>query len=105
VKIVRVPRVLLAALSGMGLGMAGTALQGMMRNPLVGPDIICVSSGTAFGGVIALVLGFQPNGIFAAIFCGGQLALACTVILAKLADAGSNSMILILAGEWLTSGF
>ncbi|MDR3764711.1 MAG: iron ABC transporter permease [Acidobacteriota bacterium] len=105
VTIVRIPRVLLATLSGMGLGMAGTALQGLFRNPLVGPDIIGVSSGAAFGGVVGLVLGCPPVGILFFAFCGGLLAMACTMVLARLANGGNNSMILILAGVFIGAFF
>jgi len=43
VQVIRLPRVLLATFAGLALGLAGAALQGMMRNPLVGPDLVGVS--------------------------------------------------------------
>ncbi|MDR3763676.1 MAG: iron ABC transporter permease [Acidobacteriota bacterium] len=104
-KIIRPPRVLLAALAGMGLGISGTALQGMMRNPLVGPDIVGVTSGAAFGGVVAITLDLPPAGIIVLAFVGGLLAMACTFGLAKLAHGGNNSMILILAGVFIGALF
>ena len=61
VQIVRLPRVLLATLAGMGLGLAGAALQGIMRNPLAGPDLVGVSSGAAFGGVLAMMMDGRPR--------------------------------------------
>ena len=98
VQIVRLPRVLLATLAGLGLGISGTALQGMMRNPLVGPDIVGVSSGAAFGGVLAMLWDLPPAGIIGLAFCGGMLAMASTFGLAKLSHAGTESMSTILAG-------
>ena len=74
-RIIRPPRVLLAVLAGTGLGMAGTALQGMMRNPLVGPDIVGVTSGAAFGGIVAILLDYPPMGVLAMAFCGGLIAM------------------------------
>ena len=46
---VRGPRVLAAALVGAALAVAGTAFQGLFRNPLVSPDILGASSGAALG--------------------------------------------------------
>ncbi len=104
VQIIRLPRVLLATLAGMGLGMSGTALQGMMRNPLVGPDIVGVTSGAAFGGVMAMLFDFPPVGIIGLAFVGGLWGMVCTFGLAKLAQA-SNSMALILAGVFIGAFF
>ena len=49
---VRGPRVLAAVLVGAALAVAGTAFQGLFRNPLVSPDILGASSGAALGAVI-----------------------------------------------------
>jgi iron complex transport system permease protein len=105
VQIIRLPRVLLATLAGMGLGMSGTALQGMMRNPLVGPDIVGVTSGAAFGGVLAMMFDWPPAGIIGLAFCGGLVALACTFGLAKLAHGGTSGLALILAGVFIGAFF
>ena len=55
VLLVRAPRVVIAVLSGMGLAMAGAALQGLFRNPLVSPDILGITAGAAFGGALAIL--------------------------------------------------
>ncbi|HEY0339832.1 MAG TPA: iron ABC transporter permease, partial [Steroidobacteraceae bacterium] len=94
--IIRLPRVLLATFAGIALGLSGTALQGMMRNPLVGPDLVGVSSGAAAGFVAGIILNLGPAGVTAAAFCGGLLAMACTMALARL--AGTDGVPLILAG-------
>ena len=44
---IRLPRVLLALLVGATLGVAGAAMQGLLRNPLAEPGILGVSSGAA----------------------------------------------------------
>jgi iron complex transport system permease protein len=105
VQIIRLPRVLLATLAGMGLGMAGTALQGMMRNPLVGPDLVGVSSGAAFGALIAMLFDWPPIGIIELAFGCGQVAMLCTFGLAKLVRGGANSLALILAGVFVGAFF
>lgn len=53
----RLPRVLLVAVVGMGLAVAGVALQALFRNPLAEPGLIGVSSSAAFGAVFVIVLG------------------------------------------------
>jgi iron complex transport system permease protein len=53
---VRGPRVLSALLVGAALAAAGTAYQGMFRNPLVSPDILGVSTGAALGAVLGIFL-------------------------------------------------
>jgi iron complex transport system permease protein len=72
---VRGPRVLAALLVGAALAAAGTAYQGMFRNPLVSPDILGVSTGAALGAVMAI---FLSMGIFftqAFAFAGGVAAV------------------------------
>ena len=51
---VRGPRVMAAMLVGAALAVAGTAFQGLFRNPLVSPDILGASSGAALGAVLAM---------------------------------------------------
>jgi iron complex transport system permease protein len=53
----RVPRVLLAAVAGAGLALAGVAFQALFRNPLATPYTLGVASGAAFGAVVAIVGG------------------------------------------------
>lgn len=53
---VRLPRVLLAALVGSALALAGCAMQGLFRNPMASPYILGVSSGAAFGASLGIIL-------------------------------------------------
>jgi iron complex transport system permease protein len=53
---VRLPRVLLGALVGIALSVAGVAFQALLRNPLADPYILGVSGGAALGSVLALGL-------------------------------------------------
>jgi iron complex transport system permease protein len=52
----RIPRVLLAAIVGGALAVAGTALQALLRNPLAEPHLVGISSGAALAAVLALVM-------------------------------------------------
>ncbi|MBN2053288.1 iron chelate uptake ABC transporter family permease subunit, partial [bacterium] len=55
----RLPRILLAALTGAALAVAGAGFQALLRNPLATPYTLGVSSGGALGAVIAIKLGLD----------------------------------------------
>jgi hypothetical protein len=89
----------------LGQGISGAALQGMMRNPLVGPYIVGVSSGAAFGGVLGMLFTLSPAGIVGLAFCGGLLAMLLTLGIAKLARSSASSLILVLAEVFVGAFF
>ena len=68
---IRFPRVILAIITGMALSLSGVVLQALLRNPLVDPYIIGVSSGAALGAALAIVFGLitliSPAGFLGAI--------------------------------------
>ncbi len=103
VEIVRMPRILLVTLCGMGLAMSGAAMQGVFRNPLVGPEIAGVSSGAALGGVAAIMLSWPTFGIVGLAFGSGLLALVAAFGLASLAGRAST-LALVLSGV-IVGGF
>jgi iron complex transport system permease protein len=53
----RLPRILMAILAGAGLAIAGTMMQGILRNPLASPFTLGIASSAGFGAVIAITLG------------------------------------------------
>ncbi len=55
----RLPRALLGFLVGLGLGVAGAALQAILRNPLADPYVLGISTGSALGAVLAMTLGLS----------------------------------------------
>ena len=103
VEIVRMPRILLTTLCGMGLALSGAAMQGVFRNPLVGPEIAGVTSGASLGGVIAIMLSWPSLGVTGLAFGSGLLALAAAFGLAKLAGRAST-LGLVLSGV-IVGGF
>ncbi|BAB72345.1 permease protein of iron(III) ABC transporter [Nostoc sp. PCC 7120 = FACHB-418] len=52
----RLPRLLVALLAGAALAISGLLLQGVVRNPLAGPEIMGITSGAGFGALLVLVL-------------------------------------------------
>lgn len=93
----------MALLAGGALGLSGTTLQGVFRNPLVDPHIIGVTSGAAFGGTLAILLGVGPLLMIGSTFSFGLLALALVYLLATL-QRQEGTLELILSGIIL-SGF
>ena len=98
---IRLPRVVLGVLAGAGLAISGTAMQGIMRNPLVSPYTIGIASAAAFGASIAIVLGagLIGSGKYIVITNAFIFALADAVLVGGLARIkGMRSETLILAG-------
>jgi len=98
----RLPRVLLAALTGAALALAGATFQALLRNPLAEPFTLGVSSGGAFGAALAIklglgatLLGFSPV-MFAAL-AGSAASVALVYWLARSRGAISPTL-LVLAG-------
>ena len=54
---IRLPRIIVGAVVGMALGVAGATMQGLFRNPMADPGIIGVSAGGALGAVVAIATG------------------------------------------------
>ena len=98
----RLPRVAVAVLAGAALAVAGVGFQALTRNPLAEPSILGVSSGAAFGVVLAQILGFQAGIVAAlgvAVFAfGGALLAAAIVYLIAVAPGGLAVQTLLLAG-------
>ena len=100
---IRLPRVLLALAIGGTLGLAGAALQGLLRNPLAEPGIIGASSSAALGAVIVLYFGLFnlfPLALPLAAIAGAVIAIA---LLFALAGRDPSVLTLILAGIALSS--
>lgn len=97
VELIRLPRVLIAALVGASLALAGAALQGALRNPLVGPQIVGVSSGAALGGVLALFLALGTAAVIGSAFVFGALAMLIAYSMARV-SGNSSPLTLVLAG-------
>ncbi|WP_018024305.1 FecCD family ABC transporter permease [Corynebacterium ulceribovis] len=91
----RLPRVLLAMIVGGGLALAGATLQAVFRNPLVSPQVIGVSSGASFGGVIALLLGLGTFWLIGFSFAIGLLSIWIVISVGKTRSGGSILMIVL----------
>ena len=85
---IRLPRILLAAVTGAGLASAGAVFQAVLQNPLAEPYLLGVSSGASLGATVAIIAGVGT----AAAGIGGlslfAFAGACLTILLVMAVSG-----------------
>jgi iron complex transport system permease protein len=95
---VRGPRVLASALVGAALAVAGTAFQGLFRNPLVSPDILGASSGAALGAVLGIFFALGVFAIQALAFVGGLIAVAAVYAIGTAVRARDPILVLVLTG-------
>ncbi len=100
---VRLPRILLSVFTGMALSVSGAVLQGIFRNPLVDPGIIGVSSGAAFGAVIAILISASSVILMTFSFASGMLALLITLSIAG--KVGFKNILAIILGGIVTAAF
>jgi iron complex transport system permease protein len=98
VLLVRGPRVIAAVLVGGALAVAGTAFQGLFRNPLVSPDILGASSGAALGAVIGIFFSLGVIGIESLAFAGGLAAVAAVYAIGSLLQSRDPILVLVLTG-------
>ena len=95
---IRVPRAMAAVLIGAALAAAGAVYQNLFRNPLVSPDILGVSSGAAFGAVLAIFMALPVVAVQGFAFAGGLVAVAMVVIIGNAVRGHDPILALILTG-------
>ena len=94
----RLPRIIMAIIAGIGLSMAGSVYQTIFKNPLATPDIIGVSSGANLGAAVAIIyLSGGTRTIAVAAFVGGIIAVFTAIGLTRLSNYGGISTF-VLAG-------
>lgn len=94
--LIRLPRLIMAILTGGSLAISGLCFQGLLRNPLATPYTLGVSSGSAFGAVLAIKLNIAGFAIPAAML----MAIMTIIIVYRLSMIGGKFTIatLLLAG-------
>lgn len=103
----RLPRVLLAFLTGMAMAMSGTVTQSVLHNPLASPYTLGVSSGASLGAAIVTVLGITfpiARELSLAVIgtvCGIIAVIACASFTAKV-DKNMGSTTIVLMGMVLS---
>ncbi len=106
---IRVPRVVLAALVGGMLALAGATYQGVFRNPLADPYLLGVAAGAGLGATIAIA--YLPAGLRGqralpvAAFVGGAVAVVLTYAVGRSAKRERDAATLVLAGVTVAAFF
>ncbi|GAA0730646.1 iron ABC transporter permease [Clostridium malenominatum] len=91
----RLPRIMLSALVGAGLSIVGCVFQAIFKNPMADPYVLGISSGSALGAAIAIILGV--SGVTSFAFTG---AILTTLLVYSIAKTGTKlpTNTLLLAG-------
>ena len=104
--LLRLPRLALAALVGMGLSVCGVIMQAVVKNPLADPYILGISSGASLGATAAILLGIGvalgENFVGIAAFIGA-FAMSLGVLFISNLGGRSNSIKLLLGGMALSA--
>lgn len=106
---IRVPRVVLAALVGAMLALAGATYQGVFRNPLADPYLLGVAAGAGLGATVAIA--YLPAGLSGqralpvAAFAGGIVAVLLTYAVGRSAKRERDAATLVLAGVTVAAFF
>jgi iron complex transport system permease protein len=95
---IRGPRVLAALFVGAALAVAGTAFQGLFRNPLVSPDILGASSGAALGAVLGIFFSLGVFVIQGFAFVGGLVAVGAVYAIGSAMRSRDPILVLVLTG-------
>ncbi len=104
----RLPRIIMAGLVGAGLSVSGATLQALLRNPLADPYILGVSSGSAVGAIVAILLGLSTSsfGLPLASFLGAIITIFIVFYFGKQdGKIHPNTLLLsgVIIGSFLSS--
>jgi iron complex transport system permease protein len=106
---IRLPRLLLAIMVGVSLGVSGASFQGVFRNSLADPYVIGASSGAALGAAIAMVMGFSFSGPVSAVslfaFIGALGTVFLAFVISRAVGNPPPAVALLLAGTALSTFF
>ncbi|WP_038999538.1 MULTISPECIES: FecCD family ABC transporter permease [Pseudomonas] len=100
----RIPRTLVAILTGLALGVAGALMQALTRNPLAEPGLLGINAGAALAVIIGVTL-FKLVSIVEYLgfaFVGAGLAGVAVFMLGQARETGTNPVRLVLAGAGLS---
>ena len=103
---IRLPRALAAFVVGAGLGLAGAALQGLLRNPLADPGVLGVSAVASLCASTALYFGLVALSAWVLPLAAIAGALLATTLLAfaALRTPSVVSLLLVGVGVWSCAG-
>lgn len=104
--LLRLPRIVLAVLTGMGLSVCGVIMQAIVKNPLADPYILGISSGASLGATAAIMLGlgaFLGENFVGLAAAGGAFAVSMGVLILSGVGGRSSPVKLLLSGMALSA--
>jgi len=105
VRDLRVPRTVVGLLAGLALGLAGTIMQGVTRNPLADPGLLGVNAGASLFVVVGITFfgATQPEAFVWFAFAGAAAATAAVYAIGASGSGGATPIKLALSGAALTA--
>ncbi len=100
---VRMPRIILAMLVGMGLSVSGAAFQGLFSNPLATPDTLGVAAGASFGAAFGLLITENMFAVQIIALIFGLIAVGGTYMISKI--QGKTTILMVVLSGMITSSF
>jgi ABC-type Fe3+-siderophore transport system permease subunit len=94
----RLPRILVAAVAGAALAVAGSMLQGALRNPLADSSIVGVTSGAGAGALLLLIVWPQAPATLLPFAALGGALLAAGIVYLLAWKKGLNPVVIVLVG-------
>lgn len=99
----RLPRALLAALTGAALSLGGLVFQAILKNPLAEPYILGISGGSAIGAIFGILMGLSRFPGVSLISFGGSIIVLLTIIIISSGQSILKKDSLLLAGVMVNS--
>ncbi|WP_447947719.1 FecCD family ABC transporter permease [Microbacterium maritypicum] len=92
----RLPRAVLAVLTGIAFGMAGVCFQTMLRNPLASPDIIGISNGAGAAAVFGIVVLSVNGPVVSLLALGGAVVTALVIYLLSIKGGFAGTRLILI---------
>jgi len=92
----RLPRAILATLTGLAFGMAGVTFQTMLRNPLASPDIIGISNGAGAAAVFGIVVLSLNGPVVSLLALGGAVVTALAIYLLAIKGGFAGTRLILI---------
>ncbi|MDY2987220.1 MAG: iron ABC transporter permease [Peptoniphilus sp.] len=101
---IRLPRILVGILVGVGLSISGATLQAVFHNPMVSPDVLGASSSAGFGAALGILMGFNRLSTTLISFAIGTLSILIVIFISKKINK-NRDIGLVLTGMMVSSIF
>lgn len=101
---IRLPRILMGLLVGLGLSVSGATLQAVFHNPMVSPDVLGASSSAGFGAALGILLGFNRFSTTLLSFSMGTISIFIVILVSKNIKM-NRDIGLVLTGMMVSSLF